>query len=139
MRLISAVTAPSTMSIRAQDAVGSPSKTYPALPPLTTTFQPKSRTSGTWVWPQQMTRASVRPRRSMKTFSSRPWSNPAVCDPGEAWVTRTSVSSSARIRRSAGRRRSQSTRSGPRASWAQAAAALNDSGTPSPSHGKAAP
>ena len=32
----------------------------------------------------------------MMTFGSSAWSKPAVCEPGEAWQTRTSVPSSAR-------------------------------------------
>ena len=67
VRRISAVTLPSSISIRAQVAVGSPSKTYPALPSLTSVRQPISRTSGTWVWPHTMTDASVLPTRSMVT------------------------------------------------------------------------
>ena len=101
-------------------------------------FQPRSRISGRWVWPQPMTRASVREIRSVMTLGSRVWSKPAVWEPGEAWQMRTIVPSSARRRRSAGSRRSQWTRSSPRASLAHSVAAANVSGTPSAIHGKAA-
>ena len=71
------------------------------------------------------------------TDGSSAWSNPWVCEPGDAWQARNIVSSSRR-RRSAGRRRSQARRSSPSSSWAHSAAARNVSGTPSVIHGKAA-
>jgi len=43
VRWIVATTSPSSRSIRAHEAVGSPSKTYPAEPSLTISFQPRSR------------------------------------------------------------------------------------------------
>ena len=49
VRLISAVTFSPEISTSAHDAVGSPSNTQPALPALTITFHPRSRTSGIWV------------------------------------------------------------------------------------------
>src|SRR3954468_5443436 len=49
-----------------------------------------------------MTRASVREARSMTTFGSSSLSNPAVCEPGEAWQTSSIVPSSPWSRRSHG-------------------------------------
>ena len=92
-----------------------------------------------WVWPTQMIRASVAAARSKMTFASRAWSKPRVCEPGEACTTSTSWSSPARIRRSAGSLRSQSSWSSPSSSWAHSAASVTVSGTPSWYCGNAAP
>ena len=55
------------------------------------TFQPNSWTSGMCVWPQQITRASVREMRSRIDDGSRSWSKPCVCEPGEAWADEDEV------------------------------------------------
>src|SRR6185503_16687666 len=136
-RRISARASVPSISTSAHEAVGSPSKTSPAEPSFTIIFQPRSRTSGRWVWPQQMTRASVREIRSRTTDGSSWVSKPCVCEPGDAWQARTIVSSSI-SRRSDGSRRSQASRSSPSSSWAHSAAARNVSGTPSVNHGNAA-
>ena len=67
-------------------------------------LRPSSRTSATWVWPQQMTRASVRVAYCIVTAASRSAGRPFVWLPGEAWQASTSSSPTA-SRRSAGRRR----------------------------------
>ena len=109
------------------------------MPSLTISFQPRSRTSGRWVWPQAMTRASVRDdplddRRSGRAPGrSRPSASPA-----RRGRRGPSCRRSARSRRSAGSRRSQASRSSPSASWAHSAAARKVSGTPSVIHGNAA-
>jgi hypothetical protein len=76
------VISPPSIWTRAHDAVGSPSKTRPAEPSFTISFQPRSRTSGRCVWPQQMSRASVRETRSSTTDGSSWASKPWVCEPG---------------------------------------------------------
>src|SRR3972149_2530824 len=90
----------------AQAAPASPSKAKPQEPGLQMSRRPKSRPSATCVWPQAMTRASVRVMRWMVTDGSRSVDSPSVWLPGEPWQTGTS-SPSARMPRSAGRRRGQ--------------------------------
>ena len=62
---------------------------------MTSSLRPSSRTSATCVWPQQMTRASVRVAYCIVTAASRSAGMPAVWLPGEAWQASTSVIASA--------------------------------------------
>ena len=90
------------------------------------TFQPSSRTSATWVWPQQMTRASVRVTRSTVTDGSSAGRSPAsaagrrVADQDQRVVGRSRRSTAGGAASRPGRR--------PAASCAHSAAARIASG-----------
>ena len=77
-----------------------------------------------WVWPQQMTRASVRDDALEDDVRvERPGRSPGVCEPGRGVADEDQRVVGAAGGARTGSRRSQSSRSSPSSSWAHSAAA----------------